>query len=145
MNSGCRELRSGTGPVPMVPSRRDDEPSAQGCERGGAPRDEGHALLLMTALLLVATVFVVATIEIGRLLNDRARARTAADAAALAGAAAGEQEAASLAAANGAVLVSYTEEASPDDPDAIAVTVSVQVGRAGAQARAEGLVEWAAP
>ena len=109
------------------------------------PRDRGQAVPLMAAMLFLAMGAVVAMIEIGRLLNESAAARTAADAAALAGAADGPDGAASIAAANGAVLLSYDEEEPVDDSDAVLVTVTVQVGRASRAARAERLVEWTAP
>ena len=99
----------------------------------------------MVVVLLVLTVAVVATVEVGQLLDESARARTAADAAALAGAAAGRQEAAALAAANGGLLLSYTEQEPAGDIDALLVTVEVQVGRATKTARAERLVEWTEP
>ena len=100
---------------------------------------------LMAAVLLLAMGAVIATIEIGRLLNESASARTAADAAALAGAAAGPDEAASIAAANGGVLLSYDEEEPTDGSDGLLVTVAVQVGRASQTARAERQLEWTAP
>ena len=109
------------------------------------PRDRGQAAPLMIVLLFVVMVAVVATAEIGRLLNESAQARTAADAAALAGAASGREEAAERAAANGGVLLSYEEEKPAGDSDALLVTVDVQVGRASRTARAERLVEWTAP
>jgi len=99
----------------------------------------------MVVMLLVSTLAVVATVEIGRFLDESARARTAADAAALAGAAAGRTEATALAAANGGVLLSYTEQETGGDSGALLVTVAVQVGRASQTARAERLVEWTAP
>ena len=109
------------------------------------PRDRGQAVPLMAAMLLLAMGAVVATIEIGRLLNDSAAARTAADAAALAGAAEGRDSAESMAHANGGVLVSYHEEEAADGSGALLVTVAVRVGRAGQTARAEQQVEWVAP
>lgn len=108
-------------------------------------RDRGQAAPLMVVMLLVVTVAAAATVEIGRFLDESARARTAADAAALAGAAAGRTEAAALAAANGGLLLSYTEQEADHDSDAWLVTVAVQVGRATQTARAERLVEWTAP
>ncbi len=108
------------------------------------PRDRGQAVPLMAALLLLAMGAVVATVEIGRLLNESAAARTAADAAALAGAAEGRDAAESMVHANGGVLVSYHEEAA-DGAGALLVTVAVRVGRAGQTARAEQQVEWVAP
>lgn len=109
------------------------------------PRDRGQAAPLMVVMLLVLMVAVAATVEIGRFLDESARARTAADAAALAGAAAGRTEAAALAAANGGRLLSYTEQEADGDSNALLVTVAVQVGRASQTARAERLVEWTAP
>ncbi|MYJ82019.1 MAG: hypothetical protein F4046_09420 [Acidimicrobiaceae bacterium] len=108
-------------------------------------RDGGQAAALMVVMLLVLTVAVAATVEIGRFLDESARARTAADAAALAGAAAGRAESAALAAANGGVLLSYAEQEADGGADALIVTVAVQVGRARQTARAERLVEWTAP
>ena len=105
------------------------------------PRDRGQAVSLMAAMLLLAMGAVVAMIEIGRLLNESAAARTAADAAALAGAADGPDGAA----ANGAVLLTYEEEEPADGSDALLVTVTVQVGRTSRTARAERQVEWTAP
>ena len=109
------------------------------------PRDRGQAVPLMAALLLLAMGAVVAIIEIGRLLNESAAARTAADAAALAGAAEGRDAAESMAHSNGGVLVSYREEQASDGPDALLVTVGVRVGRASQTARAERQVEWVSP
>ena len=109
------------------------------------PRDRGQAVPMMMVVLLVAMVAVVATIEIGRLLDESAQARTAVDAAALAGAAAGRDEAARIAAANGGQLLSYVEDPPTDGDDAVRVTVTVQVGRIDRTARAEALVEWVAP
>ena len=104
--------------------------------------DRGQAAPLMVVMLVAAMVAVVAAVEIGQLLDDAARARTAADAAALAGAAAGRSEAAALAAANGGSLRSYQELEPHGEPDVTLVTVEVQVGRASRTARAERLVEW---
>ncbi|MCE2512785.1 MAG: hypothetical protein J4F50_09595 [Acidimicrobiia bacterium] len=107
--------------------------------------DAGQAAPLMVVMLLVLLVAVVATVEVGQLLDESARARTAADAAALAGAAAGREAAAALAGANGGLLLSYTEQETAGDADALLVTVEVQVGRASQRARAERLVEWIEP
>ena len=107
--------------------------------------DRGQAAPLMVVMLVVLVVAVAATVEVGRFLDESARARTAADAAALAGAAGGRPEAAALAAANGGLLLSYTEQQADGDSDALLVTVAVRVGRASQTARAERLVEWTAP
>ena len=109
------------------------------------PRDRGQAVPVMAAMLLVAMGAVVATIEIGKLLNESAAARTAADAAALAGAAEGRDAAESMATTNGGVLLSYDEEESADGADALLVSVTVRVGRASQAARAERQVEWVPP
>ncbi len=50
-----------------------------------AGRDEGQALPLMAVVLMVAAVAVLLAAHLGGVVVDRARARTAADAAALAG------------------------------------------------------------
>ena len=109
------------------------------------PRDRGQAAPLMIVVLLVTMGAAFVTVEVGGLLNESARARTAADAAALAGAAAGREEAVSVAVANGGVLLSYEEEKPTGSSDVLLVTVAVQVGRASQTARAERLVEWMAP
>jgi hypothetical protein len=87
----------------------------------------------MTPVLAVAVLVVaLAAVGVGKVglaAVERARARTAADASALAGAAGGEPEAASLAQSNGGRLVRF-RELGPD------VVVTVQVGRAEATARA---------
>lgn len=79
-------------------------------------------LLAASALMLLGTL--------GRATFDRAAARTAADAAALAGAATGPAAARDLAATNGGELVDLVE-------DAAGLTVTVRVGDAVATARAE--------
>ena len=107
--------------------------------------DAGQAAPLMVVVLLALMVAVVATVEVGQLLDESARARTAADAAALAGAAGGREEAEALATANGGLLLTYTEQETAGDTDALLVTVEVQVGRATQTARAERLVEWTEP
>ncbi len=91
--------------------------------------DGGQAAPLVVAVVVVAAVGVVA---IGRLAAgavDAARARTAADAAALAGATDGRAAAAAVAAENGGLLVQFVTVG--DD-----VLVEVRVGRAAARARA---------
>jgi outer membrane lipoprotein SlyB len=80
----------------------------------------GLAMVVLAALLLGA---------FGRATADRARAQTAADAAALAGVVEGEAAAAELARANGGELVSFRV----DDGDTV---VEVRVGGSVARARA---------
>ena len=71
----------------------------------------------------------VAIGHVGGVLIDHQRARSAADAAALAGAVGGATEAARIAAANGATLVDFVR-------DGDIVTVHVSVGDVIASARA---------
>lgn len=104
--------------------------------------DRGQAAPLMVVMLVASMVAVVAAVEIGQLLDESARARTAADAAALAGAAAGREQAAAMATANGGSLLFYEELEPAGELDVTLVTVSVQVGRASRTARAERLVTW---
>lgn len=90
-----------------------------------------HGQAVPLALLVVALTLVL-TMAVARLAGDVAaagRARTAADAAALAGATDGRAGAARLAAANGAELVGWRV-------DGETVTVVVIVGDARATARA---------
>lgn len=95
-----------------------------------APRSErGQAVPLAIGACAVLAVLLVGVAWFAGSLHDAARARTAADAAALAGVVAGRSEAARLAAANGAALVSFTRVG--DD-----VIVVVRLGRATATARA---------
>jgi len=84
---------------------------------------------LLAGLMAVAVVVLVAIGHFGQTAADAARARTAADAAALAGAAEGRDAAVRLASANGATLVAFVA-------DQRAVLVTVRVGRASATARA---------
>jgi hypothetical protein len=96
--------------------------------RGPGP-DRGQVvpLLAMVLLVTVAGVFLVG--QVAAVAADRARARTAADAAALAGAAAGRRQAVAIAEANGARLVAWVEVGDE-------VEVSVEIGRGQARARA---------
>jgi len=93
---------------------------------------------LVAGIMAVAVVLLLAVGELGRTAAEGARARTAADAAALAGAAEGRDAAARLAAENGGTLVSYAA-------DQGAVLVTVSVGRASATARAALLTDERAP
>ena len=99
---------------------------------GGRARradDRGQATPLAAALLAIVVVAMVGLVPDGRVLADRAAARTAADAAALAAAAEGEGAARTLAADNGAELLEYRR-------DGAEVVVRVRVGDADAWARA---------
>jgi len=85
---------------------------------------------LYAVVLLVACGAIVLLGQLGHLANRRARARTAADAAALAGAAEGRAAAEAIATANGAVLDGFSS-------DGAEVNVVVHIGTTHASARAE--------
>jgi len=93
--------------------------------------ERGQATPLVTAVLGLAILATLAFVPLGRALTDRTEARTAADAAALAGAAEGERAARTLAEVNGGRLVAFTREGHE-------VEVQVVVGDVTAWARAEG-------
>jgi hypothetical protein len=100
------------------------------CTKGG---DRGQVLPFVAVVLVLAGALAML---VGRLSGgavERARARTAADAAALAGAADGEGAARDVAAANGGVVESYAVEGAD-----VAVVVRVGSARAPARARREG-------
>jgi Flp pilus assembly protein TadG len=96
-------------------------------------RDAGQATVLVAAGLVLAAVVLLAVVTAGSVVVDGARARTAADAAALAGAAEGRDAAAHHARVNGGRLVGYTASG-----PAVTVTVVVGRGRATARARQDG-------
>jgi hypothetical protein len=91
--------------------------------------DEGQVLPLMMAVVAFAVAVLLALVPLAEAAGDRARARTAADAAALAGAADGEDAARAIAEANGATLVSWRA-------DGTEVWVEVRSGGARAVAKA---------
>jgi outer membrane lipoprotein SlyB len=91
--------------------------------------EQGQAVPLVVGVVAIAALLLLALIPLARAAVDRGEARTAADLAALAGAAEGESAARELAEANGAALVEYRAEGSD-------VWVVVELGDARAQARA---------
>ena len=93
-------------------------------------RERGQAAPLVAALLAVTFLCCFVLVELGTAATERARARTAADAAALAGAAEGEPAARRFAVENGGELVAFRD-------DGVGVDVTVVVGGARASARAE--------
>jgi hypothetical protein len=95
--------------------------------------DRGQAVPLALIAVALAIVATVALAELGGNVVDAARARIAADAAALAGVEGGREASVRIAAENGATLVSWT---SRSDGDGVAVTVKVQIGSAVATAAA---------
>ncbi|MEM9467913.1 MAG: pilus assembly protein TadG-related protein [Actinomycetota bacterium] len=97
--------------------------------------DRGQAMPWLLLVMLMAMVVVAFGARLGAVVDDAAQARTAADAAALAGAVAGEQEARALAEVNGGELVAFRR--TPDG-----VEVVVQVGDARARAEAVSSSSW---
>lgn len=92
--------------------------------------DRGQAVVSAGATLFVLTVvLLLALADVGGHTIERTRARTAADAAALAGLEGGRVAAARLAAAHGASIVSWREAGAE-------VVVEVRIGDAVAAARA---------
>jgi hypothetical protein len=89
----------------------------------------GQAAPLVLAVIALAVVVLLALVPVVHGTTDRAHARAAADAAALAGAAEGEEAAREVAEANGATLVAW-QAAGAD------VWVAVEVGDARAVAKA---------
>lgn len=97
--------------------------------------DRGQALPLMLIAVAVTVVGLMVVVRWGAAVDDAARARTAADAAALAGAAEGRVEAEKVASANGGQLLEYRRRG-----DTVEVVVAVRSARA--RARAEAVFEW---
>jgi hypothetical protein len=91
--------------------------------------DRGQAVVLLLAVVVMAALSLVAVGAFGGRIVDRGRARTAADAAALAATTGGRAAAVRLAADNGGRLLSYSEAGD-------VVTVVVDVGGEQATARA---------
>ena len=99
--------------------------------------DRGQILPFTTLLLVLAAGLAILIVELGQVAVDRAQARTAADAAALAAASpeSARTQAVRLAGANGARVVSFDEQSGE-------VVVEVRVGRARATARARTIRTW---
>jgi hypothetical protein len=106
--------------------------NVQRCRRGPGgcgSADGGQVVPLAAAMVALCCMALLALVPVAGALDDRARARTAADAAALAGAADGEPAARQVAKANGADLLAI--EGAGDE-----VVVHVRVGDVEAYARA---------
>lgn len=99
--------------------------------RGGGG-DEGQVAPLAALMVGLSAVLLLAFVPVGQLLTARAQARTAADAAALAGAAEGEEAARRVAEANGGTLLELERRGSE-------VVVRVEVGGVDAYARARSV------
>lgn len=110
--------------------RRRDADSRPGSGRGG---DRGQTVPLLAVVVVVAAGAMVLLGHLGVAARDRARAQTAADAAALAGAVEGAPAARDVAAANGATVESVV--VGPGTAE-----VRVRLGRATASAAARA--EW---
>jgi hypothetical protein len=95
--------------------------------------DRGQAVPLALIAVALAIVATVALAELGGNVVDAGRARTAADAAALAGVEGGRDASMRMAAENGATVLSWS---SNPDGDGIRVTVAVRIGLAVATASA---------
>jgi hypothetical protein len=93
--------------------------------------DDGQAVPFTAALVAIAVVLVLGIGELAGDVVDDGRARSAADAAALAGVHGGRAAAATFVARNGATLVAWRRDGGD-------VVVTVRVGRATATARATG-------
>lgn len=117
---------TGSGPPP-APTERSHPRGAQGAGRGR--HDDGQATPLVALLVLLACGAVLLIAHLGHAADARARAQTAADAAALAGAVDGEEAARATAEANGAEVEVVRREGGD-------AWVRVRVGRATAEARA---------
>ena len=125
----CRACRAGR-------TRR----GGDGGPAGDRTPDDGQTTVLVALVVGAALLLLVGLTHLGAAVVDRAQARTAADAAALAGvieqtrgAAAGSRAAAAVAADNGATLVAYAV-------DGGCVEVTVEVDGAHATSRAERVV-----
>jgi uncharacterized membrane protein len=91
--------------------------------------EQGAVTVLVGVAMVLVAWFTLFVIDLGAAATDRARAQTAADAAALAGVLEGREGADELAQANDGRLVNFVDA---DDE----VEVRVEVGQATATARA---------
>ncbi len=96
---------------------------------GRACADTGQVAPLLALVVIVAAVGMLLIARVAATAGERARARNAADAAALAGVSGTEADARSLAEANGGVLVRFVRVER-------VVEVTVRVGGSHASARA---------
>lgn len=109
------------------------DPSATARGRRPGRRELAQATPLVAIALLLAALLLVPLAWLARATIERSAAQNAADAAALAGALAGEDEARAIAAANGARLTGYERRGNW-------IEVEVVVGDRRATARAERVV-----
>ncbi len=97
---------------------------------------KGQAVPLVLVAGGMAVVVTLGIAQLGRSVFDAGRARTAADAAALAGVDGGRAASERLAAEHGADIVEWWADG---PPDGVTVTVTVRVGRARATASASNV------
>ncbi|MBU6216393.1 MAG: hypothetical protein KGR17_07280 [Acidobacteria bacterium] len=116
-------------PVPIDPAPIDPVPAVTEPSTPTRAHDHGQVLPLMVLVMVTAVLALLLVVRIGQHLDLRARVRTAADAAALAGASGGEVAARTVAADNGAEIVSFVSRG-------VEVEVVVRVGGERASARA---------
>ncbi len=107
----------------------------------------GSLTLLFAGVLTVMGVLTLGVLRVAAAADERARAQSAADAAALAGASDGEAAARRIAVANTAELVQFEETArvgsDPQGRDLVDVFVEVHLGEAVAMATARrAVVPW---
>ncbi|GEM_PF-111261 len=102
---------------------------SEGTRAGVGVADRGQAVPLLVVVLAVAVTAMLMVAQLGGVVVDRERARTAADAAALAGVEGGRAAAEIEARANGGTLEAWVVS------DGFS-QVTVRVGRARATARA---------
>ncbi len=93
-------------------------------------REQGAVTVLVGLSVVIAALLTLAVINLGVAATDRARAQTAADAAALAGVLEGRDGADQLATANDGRVIDYQDAGDE-------VQVRVEVGDAVATARAQ--------
>lgn len=98
--------------------------------RAGSSSDRGQAVPLLVAALALVAFVALGVVRLAVVAGDRARAHTAADAAALAGAVEGRTAALDVAEVNGATVVTFEQAGGQ-------VEVRVRVRGVEAVARAE--------
>jgi len=109
--------------------------NCRGDELSVPAHDSGQVVPLMALVVMLTVVSLVLLVRLGTALDDSARARTAADAAALAGSVDGRGAAEEMATVNGGELMRFELRGSTAD-------VQVKVGEATASARATASVQW---
>ena len=118
----------------MVPIRSAaDRSSSCACRRLRPRAESGQVVPLMAGLVALVAVLALGTIRLGEVVTDRARAHTAADAAALAGASGGHAMAEEVATDNGGDLVAFVQ---------VRREVEVTVRVSGVEAVARARLAW---